>query len=172
MSKVIPNLYQKSIYDINYKKLKKSGIKCLLFDLDNTCVPYHDNKFDIRLKKLFDKLKKMDFKVIIFSNSPNKRLKKFTDLEVDYNALSLKPISYNFYKVMKKYNFKKKEVCIIGDQLFTDIYGGNKIGIMTCLVDPITTEELLFTKITRHFETRKIKRLEKKGKFKRGNYYD
>lgn len=172
MSKFIPNLYQKNIYEIDYKKLKKLGIKCLLFDLDNTCVPYHDNTFDIRLKKLFDKLKKLNFKVIIFSNSPNKRLKKFTSLGVDYNALSLKPISYNFYKILKKYNFQKKEVCIIGDQLFTDIYGGNRIGIMTCLVDPITKEELLFTKITRHFETRKIKKLEKTGKFKRGKYYD
>ena len=27
----VPDIYQKSIYDINYKKLKKRGIKCLLF---------------------------------------------------------------------------------------------------------------------------------------------
>ena len=36
MDKFFPDIYQKSIYDINYKKLKKVGIKCLLFDLDNT----------------------------------------------------------------------------------------------------------------------------------------
>ena len=172
MSKFFPDIYQKSIYDINYKKLKKEGIKCLLFDLDNTCVPYHNSTFSDRLKKLFDKLKKCGFTVIIFSNSPERRLKKFSELGVDYNASSLKPISYHFYKILKKYNFNKNEVCIIGDQLFTDVYGGNKVGIMTCLVEPMDDKELVFTKMTRYFEKRKIKKFEKLGKFKRGNYYD
>ena len=172
MSKFYPDLYQKSIYDINYKKLKKEGIKCLLFDLDNTCIPYKESVASDKLKKLFDKLKKLGFKVILFSNSPTKRLKKFSSLGVDYNALSLKPISYNFRKVLKKYNYKKEEVCIIGDQLFTDIYGGNKVGIKTCLIEPLTNVDLLFTKILRYFETKKIKKFEKTGKFQRGDYYD
>ena len=37
---LIPDIYDQSIYTINYKKLKKNGIKCLLFDLDNTIAPY------------------------------------------------------------------------------------------------------------------------------------
>ena len=172
MDKFFPDLYQKSIYDINYKKLKKMGIQCLLFDLDNTCVLYHDTTFSDRLKKLFDRLKKMDFKVIIFSNSPNRRLKKFVNLGVDYNASSLKPIAYSFNKILKKYNFRKEEVCIIGDQLFTDIYGGNNVGIKTCLVEPLSEVELKITQMTRYFEKRKIKKFEKTGKFKWGRYYD
>ena len=172
MDKFFPNMYQKSIYDVDYKKLKKMGIKCLLFDLDNTCVPYREIIVTEKLKNLFVKLKKMGFKVIIFSNSPRKRLKKFSSLDVDYNALSLKPVAYNFHKILKKYNYEKEEVCIIGDQLFTDVYGGNNVGIMTCLVDPLVEEELFFTRITRFFEKKKIRKYEKKGKFKRGNYYD
>ncbi len=172
MSKFFPDLYQKSIYDINYKKLKKEGIKCLLFDLDNTCVPFHEKVADNTVKKLFDKLKRMGFKVIIFSNSPDKRLKRFSNLGVDYNALSLKPISYSFYKILRNYNFTKDEVCIIGDQLFTDIYGGNRVGIKTCLVEPLSDIDLAFTKVTRYFEKRKMKKLERTGKFKRGQYYD
>ena len=165
-------MYQKSIYDINYKKLKKEGIRCLLFDLDNTCVPYKESVASDRLKKLFDRLKKLGFKVIIFSNSPNRRLKKFEYLDVDYNALTLKPISYNFNKVMKKYDFSKDEVCIIGDQLYTDVFGGNRVGIKTCLVEPLSDIDLKFTKIYRYFEKRKIKKFEKDGYFKRGKYYD
>ena len=172
MNNFIPNMYKKNIYEVNYKKLKKEGIKCLLFDLDNTCVPYHENIPDKRLKKLFSRLKKQGFTVIIFSNSPNRRLKKFKDLEVDYNASSLKPLSYSFNKIIKKYNFKKEEICIIGDQLLTDIYGGNKVGIKTCLVDPITTNEIFITKINRILENKKIKKLTKKGTLKKGEYYD
>ena len=40
MKNLRPTMYQKSIYDIDYQRLKKEKIKCLLFDLDNTCVPY------------------------------------------------------------------------------------------------------------------------------------
>ena len=41
MEKYIPDIYVKSIYDINYDNLKERGIKCILFDLDNTLVPTH-----------------------------------------------------------------------------------------------------------------------------------
>ena len=30
-----PDMYQKDIYSIDYKKLKSYGIKCILFDLDH-----------------------------------------------------------------------------------------------------------------------------------------
>ena len=66
MEKFFPDMYQKSIYDINYKKLMKEGLRCLLFDLDNTCVPYKESVASDRLKKLFNRLKKLGFKVIIF----------------------------------------------------------------------------------------------------------
>ena len=39
LKRFIPDVYQENIFTINYKKLKKTGIKCLLFDLDNTISP-------------------------------------------------------------------------------------------------------------------------------------
>ena len=47
MEKYVPDIYQKSVYDIDYSKLKSRGIKCLLFDLDNTI--YSEIRFDIVL---------------------------------------------------------------------------------------------------------------------------
>ena len=88
MKKFCPKIYQKNIYSINYQKLKKEGIKCLLFDLDNTCIPYKNNKMPKKIKDLFDKLVKMNFKVIIFSNSPKRRLQRIIELnnlKIEYN---------------------------------------------------------------------------------------
>ena len=172
MSKFIPNVYQQSIYTINYQNLKSKGIKCILFDLDNTCVPYYEDKGNKELKKLFNKLTKMGFRVIIFSNSPKKRLDKFKDMEVEYNYSSMKPLKYHFNKILNKYNYQKEQVIIVGDQLFTDILGGNKVGINTCLVDPLTDYDGKLTKITRTLEKSKIKKLQKNGSFKKGEYYD
>ena len=73
MENFVPDIYKESIYTIDYKKLKQSGIKCLLFDLDNTLVSYRDKLPTKKVKDLFTKLKKMGFKVIIFSNSGSKR---------------------------------------------------------------------------------------------------
>ena len=77
MDKFIPDIYQKSIYTIDYKKLKKNGIKCLLFDLDNTIAPYKTLEPDTKVKELFANLSN-DFKIIIISNHLNLNIKKYS----------------------------------------------------------------------------------------------
>lgn len=172
MNLLIPKMYQESIYTINYKKLKKKGITCLLFDLDNTCVGYHEKNPTKELKKLFKNLNQLGFRVIIFSNATKTRLVPFNNLEVVCHPSSKKPLTHNFKKILKKYHYQKEEVCIIGDQLFTDIYGGNKVGIMTCLVNPLTKEDFILTRIFRTMEGRIFKKLNKKGILRKGEYYD
>lgn len=168
MSKLLPKEYCESIYKINYQRLKKNNIKCLLFDLDNTCVPYIEKNPSEELASLFNKLKKMGFRVIIFTNATKKRTIPFKKLDVECNYFSRKPLKASFNKIIKKHSYQKKEVCIIGDQLFTDIYGGNKVGIHTILVEPLSKEDLIFTKILRFLEANIIKYYNKKGLFIKG----
>ena len=165
-------MYQKNIYTINYQKLKTKKIKCLLFDLDNTCVGYHEKNPTKELIALFKKLTNMGFFVIIFSNARTKRLEPFKKLNVVCHPNSKKPLTRNFKKILNQYNYKKEEVCIIGDQLFTDIIGGNRVGINTCLVDPLTKEDFILTKIFRTMENYRFKQMEKKGHFRKGEYYE
>ena len=173
MNYFFPDAYQKSIYSINYEKLKDNGIKCLLVDLDNTCVPYIDRVPTKKLKNLFSKLEDIGFKVIIFSNSPKERLKPFKhELNVDCCSKAGKPRKGKFLKVIKNYKYDLSEVAIIGDQLMTDIYGGNKVGIMTILVNPMSDIDMPFTKIYRFIEKRKIDKMTREGIFKVGCYYD
>ena len=173
MNYYYPDIYQKSIYTINYDKLKERGIKCLLFDLDNTIVPYVDKVPTKKLKKHFDKLTNIGFKVIIFSNSPRKRLEPFKkELNVDCCASARKPSKSKFIKVMNTYNYTLSETAIIGDQLLTDIYGGNKVGITTILVNPLSDIDMPFTKINRMIEKRIINNMTKKALFEVGRYYD
>lgn len=172
MKKLIPNMYQESIYKINYEKLKKDKIKCLLFDLDNTCVGYHEKNPTKELKELFKSLTKMGFKIIIFSNSTNKRLAPFSTLNVILHPNSKKPLKKNFNKILIKYHYQKKDVCIIGDQLFTDILGGNRTGIKTCLVDPMTKEDFILTKILRKTEGFIFNKFAKDNILIKGEYYE
>ena len=168
----LPSMYQESIFTINYKKLKKNGIKCLLFDLDNTISPAKEVVLYDKTKKLFNKLKK-DFKIILFSNNFPKRVSKFGNYyEVDIECLSLKPFSYKYRYVLKKYGLKKSEVAAIGDQLLTDIQGGNKIGITTILVNPLSLIDEKETWLNREIEKKIFKVFEEKKYLIKGRYYD
>lgn len=173
MDRFIPDMYQQSIYTINYQKLKKQGIKCILFDLDNTLAPIHSKTVDNRVKELFARLEDMGFKVIIFSNSNKKRLKPFKEtLNVDTSYSSCKPLKKKYIKVMKLYNFKDTEIACIGDQLLTDVLGANRMGFTSIFINRLCEEDFIFTKFNRFFEGLIIKRFTKRNILTRGKYYD
>ncbi len=173
VEKYMPDIYQKSIYYINYDKLYKKGIRCIIFDLDNTIAPPHVKTPTKRLKKLFDELKDKGFKIIIMSNAPKHRLEPFkSSLYVDACAFSFKPRKNKYERIMEKFKFKATEVAAVGDRLLTDIYGANKLDITSILVNPLTPHDYTITLIYRIFERIIYSRLEKKDIFLRGKYYD
>lgn len=172
MDKFIPDMYYKSVYDINYGKLKQRKIKCLLFDLDNTIAPYTEDVPSQDIKELFHMLS-CDFKVIIFSNRNKNRLRPFKEiLNVDTAYSSKKPFKKKYKKIMDIYGYNPEEIACIGDQLITDIFGGNRIGCLTIFVNPIGTYEPFYTKLNRTLENIIIKSLNKKGIFEKGKYYE
>ena len=72
MYSFLPDMYVKSIYQIDYKSLKNSGIKVILFDLDNTIVPISAVKSNQKLRDLFEDVRNMGLRPIIMSNSGKK----------------------------------------------------------------------------------------------------
>lgn len=167
-----PNIYQKTIHDINYNELKASGIKCLIYDLDNTLGLISHKNCPDETKDLLNKLKK-DFTILISSNNTKKRLKPYLEeLGIDGVAWSMKPSIKSLIYIKTKYKLKKKEMCIIGDQIVTDILAGNRYRIKTILVDPLGEKDLKITGLNRKIEAIIVKRYEKKGIFERGEYYE
>ena len=173
MEKYVPDIYQKSIYAINYDALLSRGIKCLLIDLDNTIAPITEKVPNEQVKELFAELKAKGFKIIIFSNNHKFRVRPFKDgLVVDCCAFARKPRPDKFLRVMDLYGYSVSEVAIIGDSIVDDIAGGNGVGITTILVNPIGKREFLFAKIRRWRENRLVKKMRDKDLFTRGRYYE
>jgi len=173
LDKFIPDLYQKSIYTIDYDKLKLRGIKVLIFDLDNTIVPIFEDKPSRKSMDLFEKLKKKGFKIFIMSNSNQKRLIPFKEmLEVDCAFSSKKPFLNKFKKIIEEFEFKLNEMVIIGDQVVTDVFGGNRFGITTILVDKIHKKGHFLTHFTRGIEKLIMFSAKRKKIFSKGNYYE
>lgn len=169
----IPDMYKKSIYDIDYNALLEKGIKCILFDLDNTMAPIHIKEPDTTLRNLFADIELMGFKVIILSNSKKERVRPFKEkLNVDASFHSHKPFKKKYKKIMSLYHFNENEIACIGDQLLTDIKGANRMNFFSILVNPVSKIDLFGTKINRIFERRIFKKLERQGMFKVGEYYE
>lgn len=171
MKKYIPDLHYQNIFAIPYFSLKEKGIRNLLFDLDNTIAKAHEKTVSYDTLQLFCHLKKEGFSIVIVSNSPKRRVALFASLlEVPVSAMSLKPFPIGFKRVFSKHHFIKRETAMIGDQILTDIVGGNTFGIMTILVTPISSHDFFLTKVNRYFENRIIKKLEKKNLWKEDVY--
>lgn len=165
-----PNIYTKNIFSINYKKLKENNIKHLFFDLDNTIADKITNKPSKEVIELFSQLKKEGFTIYIISNAFKNRVTKFSiPLDVKYYYLSCKPLKTIYKKIIKENNLKTNEIAAIGDEIFTDIKGANKMNILSIYIDRISKHEYFLTKISRIRE----KYLFKRSKIiKRGEYYE
>ncbi len=172
MKKFYPMIYQKTIYDIPYQKLKKMGIHCLIFDLDNTIALIDQQKVEERTKKLFSTLKK-DFQLIIISNNNRERVEPYAEmLKCDYVSFACKPLGFAYRKIRKKYHLQKEEMAMIGDQLVTDIYVGNRMAGCSVLVDPMGKKDLKITTLNRYIERKIFRHFEKTGQMKKGEYYE
>ena len=172
MGLFIPKIYRKNIFDINFLKLKNDGIRCLIFDLDNTLGLISNNRCPDETRELIDKLKN-DFIIVISSNNTKKRLLPYMDeLKIDGIPWSMKPSIRGLSRIRKKYKLEKNEMCIIGDQMVTDVLAGNRYDIKTILVDPLGKKDLKITSLNRKVESRIIKHYKKKGLFERGKYYE
>ena len=129
-----PYEYVKSVFAIDYNKLYSLGYRGVIFDIDNTLV-HHGEDSTPEVDALFQQIHKAGLKTILLSNNTTERIERFlTNIDSLYISDADKPKVDNYYKAIEMLGIKKEETVFVGDQLFTDIYGANKIGISSILV--------------------------------------
>lgn len=157
LKKLFPSGYYDSIFHIDYDKLKSEGYKGLMFDIDNTLVPFDVAHPTNEVIDLFMDLKNKGFKICLVSNNNQIRVFKFNELlKVFAVPKALKPMRRNLRKAMNLMKTEINNSVLIGDQLFTDVWGGNRLGVKTILVKPIHEKEEWITKIKRSTEKKVI----------------
>lgn len=162
--KCIPHAYHASIFEIPYQKLKEQGIKSLFFDLDNTIIAYDEAELSHKQIEFIKNLQK-DFKVLILSNTNFKRVSlALNQVDIPFIWYAKKPLKFGFKKALRKLDSTKEETIIIGDQLMTDVFGANRVGIGSILVGSVKRKsDHLITKFNRILETIILKRIQKKS---------
>ena len=147
-----PDRYIASTYVIDFEKLYEEGVRGLIFDIDNTLVP-HGAPADKRAITLFERLKAIGFKCCLISNNQEPRVAMFNEpIQVDYVYDAHKPSTKNYKKAMEIMHTDTSNTIFIGDQLFTDVYGANRIGLYSFLVKPIHPKEEIQIVLKRYLE--------------------
>lgn len=160
----IPDHYVSSIYEIEYDALKEQGIQTLFFDLDNTLIAYDEHALSKREIAFISDIKKR-FKVVIVSNSSRARVESALK-EVDVNRVwrAKKPFKSGLRKALKMTSSKAEETVLIGDQLMTDVFVSNRLGLKSVLVKAVRrSSDKWVTRVNRLFEKMILNRMRKRA---------
>ena len=154
-----PHLQLNRATDITVELLKQMNITCLILDVDNTlCL----KKGKIIIDGVFSWLEKMQkngIKLIILSNAKPKRMEGIAkNFGLEFVGLGGKPLTFGYKRAAKRMGESIKNCAIVGDQLLTDILGGNLAGLKTILVCPVELESSFGFKIKRGIERKLLKK--------------
>lgn len=161
------NLYPREILnkveEISIEFIQKNKLKALILDVDNTLIGY-DQKLSEEKIKWAKNLKGQGVKLYILSNTNKKeKVKKVaTLLGIPYILFAKKPLKSGFLKIQKELQIEPEQIGVVGDQIFTDIIGGNRCNMFTILVDPVDKKDYWYTAWKRPLEN-KLKQKLKKG---------
>lgn len=154
-----PDIFIDDIYNIDLDMIKSLGIKALIFDIDNTLVTYDDAVAPEHTIKWFDLLHQQGLKTFLVSNNNQDRVKKFAEsLDEPYFAKALKPRKRYLTEACNMMKVKPENTALVGDQLFTDIYGGKRMKMYTVFVKAISDREDWFVHLKRYLERIILKR--------------
>lgn len=136
-----PDYYEESTYVIDFESLYEQGFRGIIFDIDNTLVP-HGAPADERSIALFERLKAKGFQCVLLSNNKEPRVKMFNDaVKVSYIYKAGKPLKKGYLQAVNQMGLETGQVLFVGDQLFTDVWGAKRSGLLTYLVKPIDKKE-------------------------------
>ena len=159
-----PNQYVESVQQVDLDELKEHGLDGIIVDLDNTLVPWNESTILPEVKDWIIKAKSYGFGVCIVSNNNPGRGEVLSEaFEIPAVWKAVKPRRGAFRRALNILNLQACQVAVIGDQVFTDILGGNRLGLYTILVRPLQEREFFGTRLMRQLEKLILFYLKRRG---------
>ena len=162
IQKCYPKYCVKTIYELDRDFYSANNIKAVIFDIDNTLVTHDTPVPPSELLEYFEKLGQWGIKYAIASNNKRSRVELFSrDLGVPYIHRAFKPRKAPLKRLVRHFGIDAANVCLVGDQLFTDVYGANRMGFVSVLVTAVGEDETGFVSFKRVFERMLMKQYNK-----------
>lgn len=153
MALLRPDVELECVFDITPKLLSFMRIDALLLDVDNTLAIFKTAEPMPGVREWINVMREHGISLHILSNAKSERCEIFAKkVGLPYFAMSCKPLPFKISRAAKKVSKHKSQVALVGDQIFTDIIGGNVAGVQTILLEPIQEETQLSFRIRRRLE--------------------
>lgn len=153
MSIFAPDRCLLSIDRLSVQELVAEGIRCVLVDRDNTCVP-REGRVPDAVTQWFAEVHAAGITIIMISNNFHGRQVEASATEFGCAAVhhAMKPLPLAVFRAIRMAKSTPKETVLVGDQIFTDVVAGNLAGVTTVLVRPQSHRDLWYTHILHVFE--------------------
>lgn len=150
-----PDYMVESIRDLDPDDLIRWGVKGVLLDLDNTLLPWKSHEMPVETMEWVTRCQAVGLKLCLVSNTRNlTRLRDMADL-MGLPAVAptkMKPSRMGFLQALELLEVAPADAVMIGDQMFTDVWGGNRAGIRTIWVERMAKREFFGTRFSRMVE--------------------
>ncbi len=157
-----PHITASNVFELDEKFYVSNNIRGVIFDIDNTLVTSDTKTPPREILDYFEFLLNLGIKISIVSNNYEERVSEFCEgLSFPYIARAWKPFKRNLKKIQKEFGLPSEEICLVGDQIFTDIYGGLRMNFYTVLVTAVGKNETKFVAFKRIFEKLVMKEYQK-----------
>ncbi len=155
MGLLTPDRYYTNAEAIDLEDLRRLGVTALLVDLDNTLLARGTRDMSGPLRDWTDRVRAEGFALCIVSNNWHERVKAVAEsLGIPLVARAIKPLPRAFVRGMRLLGVTPAQTAVVGDQIFTDVLGGNAVGATTVLLDPLSSTDLPHTLLLRLIEAR------------------
>jgi len=153
IKKLKPQLKASSLSGIDLQKLRDAGKKGIILDLDNTITLWKDTAISKEAHEFIEQALKLGFSICLLSNAKKSRTANIAAIyNLPFVSMAKKPMQNSYIRALAMLELKADAVIAVGDQVFTDILGGNRAGCYTILVPPLGTREFIWTKFMRQLE--------------------
>jgi hypothetical protein len=163
---LVPDILVRHVSDAPASLLQTRGVRAVVTDLDNTLIGWHKDEATEEVLAWLAGLREAGIGVCIASNT--RRLPRLARvagvLGVHYVPQTAnKPGTSGLRHALHLLNTSPSEAAMVGDQLFTDIVAGNRLGMTTVLVNPLERREFIGTRLI----SRNMERLVLRGSLRR-----
>ncbi len=148
-----PDRFAPRLHDVPHEELEAAGIRGLIVDLDNTLLGFAETELGHEHISWVARAHDRGFRIVMLSNNQSERVNGVAaQLKVECIPNALKPLPFGFLRAKRRLQMRRREIAVVGDQLFTDVLGGKLCGLYTILTEPIELKDFAVTRVFRFFE--------------------
>ena len=147
MTVLRPTRYVASLDRVPVGDLVAQGVRCVLLDRDNTCVPRDTKAPPPEVIAWLGAVRSAGIKTCMVSNNfySGEVERSAAELDCDVVHHAMKPAPFAIWSALAKEGVPAEQAVLIGNQMLTDVAAGNLAGVPTILVRPQSRKDMWYT---------------------------